>query len=372
METRYHETVAVCSEEGPIERLNPAQPLDSDATDHAREENRVVSPGDGYNRTGRRTSHKRRSNIMAKTVVGLFETVGENAKVVQELLRSGFDRDEVINMRDPRDTVAMRAFMSADIPEHDARLYLDGVRRGDMLVLVRTSERKANQAANILRKYNLVDIQARSATYRQASSQDTRVRDLDTEGTVLHVVEEHLDVGTRQVQRGGIRIHTRVAETPVEEQVHLREERVNVERHLVDRPVSVVDANTFREQTVEVREMVEVPVVRKQARVVEEVIVRKEIQERTETVRDTVRRQDVQIEDQRRADAGATNGSTYDQNGPGYRYGASLASDPQYRDKEWRAIETDARQHWEERNLNTWEEFKDEIRSAWEKARGKS
>jgi hypothetical protein len=161
---------------------------------------------------------------------------------------------------------------------------------------------------------------------------------------------------------------------------------------VVDRPVGDADANAFQEQTVEVREMAEVPVVRKQARVVEEVVVGKQVQERTETVRGTVRRQDVQVEDQRRVGVGAVSGydtddadfrsrfqthaansgSTDDQAGPGYRYGVSLARDPQYRAKEWSAIEADVRQHWEERNLNTWDAFKDEIRYAWEKARGKA
>ena len=106
------------------------------------------------------------------------------------------------------------------------------------------------------------------------------------------------------------------------------------------------------------------------------------IQERTETVRDTVRRQDVQVEGQDRERAVAasgydaydtdfrnrfqsrygTSGYSYDQYAPVYRYGYNLASAPEYRGKEWSAIEADARQHWEERNPNTWEQFKDDVR----------
>ncbi|HYP52800.1 MAG TPA: YsnF/AvaK domain-containing protein [Pyrinomonadaceae bacterium] len=112
----------------------------------------------------------------------------------------------------------------------------------------------------------------------------------------IPVVEEQLEVGKREVERGGVRVESRVTERPVEEQVHLREERVNVERRPVDRPVTNADA-AFREGTIEVTERAEEAVVAKQARVVEEVVVNKEVGERTETVRDTVRRTDVDVQE---------------------------------------------------------------------------
>lgn len=210
---------------------------------------------------------------------------------------------------------------------------------------------------------------------------------------VLPVIEEDIAVGKRAVETGGVRVHTKVEERPVEEQVNLREEHVNVERRPVDRPVS--DANmAFQEQSFEVTEMAEQPVVRKQARVVEEVVISKDAQQHTETVRDTVRRQDVHVHEQESAGAeravGATGydaydadyrshfqstaanrGYTYEQVAPIYRYGYALATDPQYRGRDWAAIETDARTRWERRNPGTWEEFKNEVRYAWDKARGR-
>jgi uncharacterized protein (TIGR02271 family) len=110
------------------------------------------------------------------------------------------------------------------------------------------------------------------------------------------VVEEELQVGKREVERGGVRVESRVEERPVEEQVTLREEHVRVERRPVDRPVGDAEG-LFREGTLEVSERAEVPVVAKEARVVEEVVVNKEVGERTETVRDTVRRTDVNVEE---------------------------------------------------------------------------
>ena len=52
-----------------------------------------------------------------------------------------------------------------------------------------------------------------------------------------------------------------------------------------------------------------------------------------------------------------------------YRYGYDLGADPRYRTAEWATVEQDARPRWEERNPGTWEEFKDIIRYAWDKAR---
>jgi uncharacterized protein (TIGR02271 family) len=114
--------------------------------------------------------------------------------------------------------------------------------------------------------------------------------------TVLPVIEEHLAVGKRTVERGGANVRTTIKEVPVEKSVTLREENVTVERRSVDRAVENAPA-AFKEGTIEVTEMAEVPVVAKQAHVVEEVVVGKNITERQETVRDTVKRTDVQVEE---------------------------------------------------------------------------
>jgi uncharacterized protein (TIGR02271 family) len=123
--------------------------------------------------------------------------------------------------------------------------------------------------------------------------------------TTIPVVEEELQVGKREVERGGVRVESRVEEKPVTEQVQLREERVHVERRPVDRPVTDADA-AFREGTLEVTERAEEAVVGKTARVVEEVVVGKHVEERTETVSDTVRRTDVDVQEVSTTDATRT------------------------------------------------------------------
>jgi hypothetical protein len=66
----------------------------------------------------------------------------------------------------------------------------------------------------------------------------------------------------------------------------------------------------------------------------------------------------------------ARSGATYEQYAPVYRYGYNLATSDRSRGKDWNAIQSDARQTWEQRNPGTWEQFKDSIRYAWDKARG--
>jgi uncharacterized protein (TIGR02271 family) len=110
------------------------------------------------------------------------------------------------------------------------------------------------------------------------------------------VVEERLDVDKRTVAGGTVRVASRVVEAPAEATVRLREERAGVERQAADRPATETDLAAFEEGVLEIREMVEVAVVRKSARVVEEVSVSRRISHRQQIVRDTVRRTEVEIE----------------------------------------------------------------------------
>jgi uncharacterized protein (TIGR02271 family) len=119
------------------------------------------------------------------------------------------------------------------------------------------------------------------------------------ESEAIPIVQEELAVGKRQVERGKVRVRSFVVERPIEEDVTLREERVDVERRPVDRPVGTLPEDAFREREIEVTARGEEPVVSKEARVVEEVVVHKDEDTRTERVRDTVRRTDVEVEDDR-------------------------------------------------------------------------
>jgi hypothetical protein len=54
-----------------------------------------------------------------------------------------------------------------------------------------------------------------------------------------------------------------------------------------------------------------------------------------------------------------------------YRYGYDLGTDPRFRSADWPTVEQAARPRWEERNPGTWDEFKETIQYAWDKARGR-
>jgi uncharacterized protein (TIGR02271 family) len=114
-------------------------------------------------------------------------------------------------------------------------------------------------------------------------------------GGTLELAEETLSVGKRAVSGGTTRIHRYVVETPVEEAVTLRTEKVTMDRHPVTDGRPLGDAD-FSDRTIEMTETSEEAVVSKTARVTEEVSLRKEASDRVETVRDTVRRDEVEIE----------------------------------------------------------------------------
>ncbi|MDP9314529.1 MAG: PRC and DUF2382 domain-containing protein [Chloroflexota bacterium] len=128
-------------------------------------------------------------------------------------------------------------------------------------------------------------------TARTAGTTEARDDDI-----TIPVMAEEIRVGKRQVEGGGVRVNTRVEEVPVEKQVTLRDEEIDVHRQKVDRPASESDFNTLQEGSFEIREHDEQPVVDKQARVVEEVVIDKDVTERTEQIQDTVRRSDVDVE----------------------------------------------------------------------------
>jgi len=452
---------------------------------------------------------------MAKTVIGLFDNLGDAQRVVQELVDSGFQREDIslisregdqyitergdertsgavmgagagaavgglggllvglsalaipgvgpVIAAGPLATTLAGATLGAaaggilgaltdmGVPEEEAHYYAEGVRRGGVLVSVETDDYMADRAAELMGRYGAVDLDARVSNWRQggwkhfdpntgpyestdprpfvdpntgpyqdemrptgnkirasaASMETGRESEPQThlrpgeprreshEGEVkVPVVEEQLEVGKRIVERGGIRLYTRVVERPVEETVRLRDEHISVERRPVDRQPNEADLAAFQEGVIEVTETDEEVVVSKRTRVVEEVVVNKEVEERTETVRDSARRTEVEVESigedrARKAedfqdfaayDADfrshykttlAGRGHGYERWAPAYRYGYDLAADKRYATRDWGTIESEARRRWEEGGHGTWEEFKDTIRYAWDKVRGR-
>ncbi len=349
---------------------------------------------------------------MTKIGVALYDQL-ENARGACDLLqKQGFDRSSIhlISNAQDRGMSAREIYhtlVGHGVPTTDAGIYAEGVQRGGSLVYLRADDERAEEAADIMARYSFVDIDERSEMWKRKGwggfdleSKDfeegrervveTKVREEPLDSAVFEEIEEDLLVGKREVDVGGVRVKSYVTETEVDENILLRDEHINVERHDVNRPLRD-DGNVFEEREVEFREMHEEPVIAKTARVTEEVVITKGVDEHVETIHETLRHQNVKIEQMDPSPHEATmrfqrfdndfrnhfdqhfaksKDYTYDDYAIGYRYGATLGDDPQNRDKDWNNVATRAQTQWDERNKGTWDKFKDSVRYGWQRVRG--
>jgi uncharacterized protein (TIGR02271 family) len=354
------------------------------------------------------------------TITAVFDDYGTAESAARELENIGVPRESIDVRSNFKTGAAGRSEYADDSQQggisgffhrlfgghEDSDHYSEAVRRGSTVVAVTAPNSQLDQAVEILNSRGAVDIDRRVEEYRKTGyerhnpeatpySHDEAVRergnyrDMSSDGGSIPVVEEELQVGKRAVQRGGVRIYSRVVEKPVDQNVELREEHVRVERRPVDRPAQVGDADRFREQSVEVTEMAEEPVIRKLARVREEVVVDKETTVRTENVKDKVRKTEVQVEklapgattgtgdyrDDFRRDYEANyanTGEPYDTMQPAYEYGYASANDARYRGRDWADTEEELRTDYLRRNPNSsWDRMKGAVRYGWEKVTGK-
>jgi uncharacterized protein (TIGR02271 family) len=267
---------------------------------------------------------------MAQTIIGVFNTYQDADLAQTRLENEGISRTDMsVHSNDDAgstvaanvsagDTTAARTgevhegvmervehffktlFGGSDRPEEIGH-YQEAVRRGSALLSVEVrDEDVAEQVRDALYAAGAVDIDSRVAQWRNSgySNYDSTAPaytadQIAEERKAFPVVQESLEVGKREVQTGGVRVYSRVTETPVSESVNLREEHASIERRPVDRPATAAD---LKEGFVEIKETAEQAVVAKTARVVEEVVVGKEASSRTETVNDTVRGTDVEVE----------------------------------------------------------------------------
>ncbi len=200
------------------------------------------------------------------------------------------------------------ALVGSGIPEEHATAYETGVKEGG--TILRINPRNDEDATFVEQQWRSCGgerIYSNTSREREAgrtmatgtanATASAQPRTANQNEVALPVIEEQLQVGKREVERGGVRVSQSVTETPVEETVTLREEHVNVERRPVNREVSQADMKSgLREGSFDVTTTGEEAVVAKEARVVEEVIVSKDVTQRDETIRDTVRRTDVDVE----------------------------------------------------------------------------
>jgi len=365
---------------------------------------------------------------MEHTVVGVYDSYAQAESAVNELVANGFSRNK-IRLSPAEDTLEARqaVLRGGGVAGRPAEsgvghffralfgmeknqggdIYAEAIRRGSCILAVDVeNEGERDEAFDVMHRHSPVDIDERAAHWRSqgwtaydqsaplysqsdiqhehgAYAQRAAVQSTlpESEQTAIPVIQEELRVGKRTVERGGLRVYQRVTEQPVHEQIQLREEHVNVERHPVDRPATEADLAAFKEGSLELHEMAEEPVVSKTARVVEEVVVGKQVTEQTASIDDTVRKTDVQVEQLSENDdidfrrhwqtSYAQQGGRYEDYAEAYRYGSSLAGNERYRPYRWSDVEPDIQHDWEASHPGSaWERVKEAVRYGRERISG--
>lgn len=362
---------------------------------------------------------------MQHSIAAVFERQKQAEQAIDDLVASGFSRDNVRlsqSLADASGRSAHDASFGASIKSFfsdifgsathpDTELYSEAVRQGHYVLMVDVADDDLlERATDVLDRHDPIDIDDEASKWRasgawtgggtgaqaaqqssmqgagqQSSMQSAATQSQSQSGaTAIPVIQEALKVGKRAVERGGVRVFRSVVETPVRESVNLREENVTVERHPLDRPASAADLASFQEGSFEVRETAEEPVVEKVARVVEEVVIGKAVTQREQQIEDTVRSTEVKVEQLSGQASGsatqdedayyrqhwnihyASAGGGYDDYAPAYRYGAALGE--RYSGRRWDEIEPDVRRGWEAQYRGSaWENFKDAVRHGWER-----
>jgi len=354
----------------------------------------------------------------SSTIVAVFEDYSTAESVARDLANAGIPRESIDVNSNFRTGAAGRSGAYGDQSDEggisgffhrlfgggheESGHYAEAVRRGHAVVTVTAPEAQIDQAVEIVNSRSPIDIDRRVEDFRKAGYQgydanapaysyeeaNRERQNYGKEGTAIPVVQEELQVGKRVVRKGGVRVYSRVVEQPVNESVELREEHVRVDRRPVDLAAEAGDRDRIREQSVEVTEMAEEPVVQKRTRVREEVVVGKETSSRTEQIHDTVRRTEVEVEQLNRESGGdadylqdfrrdyesryANSGESFESFRPAYEYGYTSANDARYRGRNWSDVEDDLRTDYTRRNPgSTWDRVKDSVRYGWEKVTGK-
>ena len=274
---------------------------------------------------------------MSQTVIGIFKDPTHAQEAKSYLLANGFTNQNIDISSDNNQTGYSRNemtdstnnegvgdrisdfFKNLFTDENEASSHISAARSGTIVTVHAQTTEEATNASEILNEYGAVDVNDTDMNHESSSFNTGNTLAGTTElgttqrgtgefgntqsgntdrGTTdkINVIKEDLKVGKEMVETGGVRLHSRIVERPIEQNIRLREEHINVERNTVDRPASDADFANFKEGTVELTENSERPVVTKNARVVEEVSLGKEVTERDETIRDTVRHTEVDTE----------------------------------------------------------------------------
>ena len=235
---------------------------------------------------------------MSQTVTALYDSRDEASRALQSL------RVEVplahADLYDRTDA-SLHALQRLDLTAEERSACGDKLATGAYLLLAKP--RSGEGPDNIIAVLERLAADPFSETHPRVSSERTNSVASSTSFVAeerIPVVEEQLQIGTRDVVRGGARVRTRVEEVPVAKEIELISELVRVATRPASRPVSeqeLEQGGLFRDRLIEITQVREEAVVNKEVFVREEVVVSKTTERRVERIHETVRRTVVETED---------------------------------------------------------------------------
>jgi len=128
-----------------------------------------------------------------------------------------------------------------------------------------------------------------------SAQQGQQQRGQSREEATVPLVEEHLKVGKRQVEAGGVRLRKIVRTENINQPVELRREEIKIER--VPGQGAQVSGKAFAGEDIYIPLRREEPVIQKDAQVREQVRVQKTASTDRQQVSEQVRKEDVEIEE---------------------------------------------------------------------------
>jgi len=228
----------------------------------------------------------------------------------------------------------MGGLVGAGVPKEDAEYYAEGVRRGGTLVTVNAEDSMASTAHDILQRHNAIDIDERSTQWRSGgwTGFDDKTEPLDRSGATGMAASSGMassNVAGSNMAGSSMTGSSMAGSTTMRGEPMVSGE---IRRPLVGMGDTAMSSGIGAISSYDTYDT---------------------------DYRDHYQR------------TFSSAGYTYDDYKPVYQYGYSLAGDQRYSGSDWSTVETDARTRWEEHNPGTWEQFKDSIQYAWDKARGK-
>ena len=336
-----------------------------------------------------------------KNVVGFYSTRQQAEQVKDDLIKSGVDRDDItVYDREGKHEASLwedikSAFGFAD--DDDRELYTEAARRGAVAVGV-SFDRDDEPATiiQIMQRHNPINLATQADQWRKEGwtgrtlrpARRPRVaagaRTTTASAAATRPATPATAAATRSAcsrgrrpsrwsrnssrsasapsQSGGVRVHTRVIEKPVQEQVNLREEHVHVERRPVDRPLTAAD-QPFQERVIEATGDGRAAG-RRQAGAGRRGGQRPQGRQPADRDRPRHRPPD------RRA--GRADRHRPEATAPARDFATRFFSDNRYKGRSWDEVEPDARRSFEQSYPGKWTEFRDAIRSRYDRDTSKS